>query len=197
MYEFNGLESLFHEYFHRKRCAIAVEKELGEVGDFRGKAPDDARIVEIGSEADRGRIGEYTVRHRDLKCRFYLKNGYKAVALVRGGRVVGDIWYADPADPSGTSAHPDMEWLNLPAGPEEAYTFDMFLDPKERGSGAAAYLQHQALLLLKGKGFRKAFGYFQADNIPALWVHRLLKWKEIKKVYTNRFIRRWVVEERP
>jgi GNAT superfamily N-acetyltransferase len=88
-----------------------------------------------------------------------------------------------------------MEWLNLVARPQDAYMFDMFLDPNERGNGMAAYLQHNALLLLKEKGFEKAYGYFLADNIPALWVHRLLKWDAIKKVYTKRIIRRWVIGE--
>ena len=195
LYEFNGVRSLLNEFFYQKRCAIAVEKKLGDLKPYSGKTPYDVSIVDVDSTMDKSFFRKYTVKHRNLKCEFYLKSGFKAVALKRADHVVGDLWYATGTDSSREPIHPDMEWLNLVARPKDVYTFDMFLDPKERGNGMAAYLQHNALLLLKEKGFEKAYGYYLADNIPALWVHRLLKWEAIKKVYTKRFIRRRVIEE--
>jgi len=195
LYEFNGVKSLLNEFFYRKRCAIAVEKKLVDLKPFTGKTPDDVGIVDVDSGMDKSFFRKYTVKHRNLKCECYLKSGYQAVALKRADNVVGDIWYATKTGSSQDPIHPDMEWLNLFARPKDVYTFDMFLDPNERGNGMAAYLQHSALLLLKEKGFEKAYGYYMADNIPALWVHRLLKWEAIKKVYTKRFVRRWVIEE--
>ncbi len=195
LYELHGIGSLFHEFFYRKQCAIAVVKDLRSVEDYKGKTPPDVRVVDVTSAMEKDILGKYSVKHRNLKCDFYLENGYKAVAVTRADHVVGDIWYATNTGSSPKPIHPDMEWLNLVARQKDVYMFDMFLDPKERGNGLAAYLQHNALLLLKKKGFEKAYGYFLADNIPALWVHRILKWKEIKKVYTKRFIRRWVIGE--
>lgn len=193
--ELNGLKSLLNELFFRERCAIAVEKNISELESFTGKTPHDVSIVDVNAQMDNSFLRKYTVKHRKFKCEFYLKSGYRAFAIKRADDVVGDIWYATKTNSSKGPIHPDMEWLNLVARSKDVYTFDMFLDPHERGNGMAAYLQYNALLLLKKKGFEKAYGYFMADNIPALWVHRLLKWKEIKKVYTKRFIRRWVIRE--
>lgn len=195
LYELNGLESLLNELFYLKRCAIAVEKNMSDLEPFTGKTPNDVSIVGVNSQTDNSFFRKYTVKHRKLKCESYLKSGYRAFAIKRADDVVGDIWYATKTNTSKESIHPDMEWLNLVARSKDVYMFDMFLDPNERGNGMAAYLQYNALLRLKKKGFEKSYGYFMTDNIPALWVHRLLKWKEIKKVYTKRFIRRWVIRE--
>ena len=195
LYEFNGLKTLLNEIFYRKRCAIAVEKYMGDLEPFKGKTPDDVRVVSVNSKTDKNIFLKYTVKHRKLKCESYLESGYNAFVLKRADHVLGDIWYATKTDSSREFIHPDMEWLNLVARPKDVYMFDMFLNPNERGNGMAAYLQHNALLLLKQGGFEKAYGFFMTDNIPALWVHRLLKWEEIKKVHTKRFIYRRVIGE--
>jgi hypothetical protein len=40
---------------------------------------------------------------------------------------------------------------------------------------------------LRKKGFKKAYGYFYLKNIPALWMHRTLRWRELKHVRVTRF----------
>lgn len=195
LYKSNGFKSLLNENIYWNMCAIAVEKNLKDIEPFSGKIPVNVTVLEVNSGLDIDYLREYSVKHKRLKYEFYLNSGYRAIVIKRGNDVLGDIWYATKTNSSVEPIHPDMGWLNLSAQSKDVYLFAMFLDPKERGNGMAAYLQYNALFLLKKKGFEKSYGYFTAGNIPALWVHRLLKWKEIKKVYTRRFIRRWVVGE--
>jgi GNAT superfamily N-acetyltransferase len=85
------------------------------------------------------------------------------------------------------SSHPDLQWLGINLEKNQVYSFDLFLDPQKRGDNAAAYLQSSFLEHLKEKGIRKVYGYFWSDNIPALWVHRQLKYRELNSVTVNRF----------
>ncbi len=118
----------------------------------------------------------------------YLEKGYHGIALVRGNHVSGDIWYTS-ADPHKEGAvHPDLKWLKIACGPKDAYAFDMYLHPDRRGRNSANMLQNGILHEIGKHGYTRALGYFWAENIPALWVHRTLQWSELKRVKVTRLL---------
>ena len=69
------------------------------------------------------------------------------------------------------------------------YSFDIFVVPAERGNNLSASLQNSAMYSLRDKGYLKAYGYYWADNIPAVWNTRVInKWRELKTLRLNRFL---------
>jgi GNAT superfamily N-acetyltransferase len=122
-----------------------------------------------------------------LKAGCNLKDGLRGYALVKDDLIVGDIWCACPIKADEKVCHPDMDWLGIDGQAGEVYIFDMYIDPRERGNSLAAPFQKAALYALKADGYTKAYGYYWTDYLPALWMHRLLKWKERGRVQVWRF----------
>jgi len=185
---FNGVAYLLREIVYRNREAILVEKDLSMV-----KSPDDAlhqanvHIEEITRPAIASHTLQFPIKNRFLKAMHYLDKGYGGFALVSGNEVLGDIWYAAAPTSQDGTLPPDVKWLGIQCDDNYAYTFDMYLNPVKRGGALASLLQIGSLHELKKKGFSRAFGYFWSNNIPALWVHRMLKWSERAKIKVSRF----------
>lgn len=185
---FNGIAYLLHEIVYRNREAILVEKDLSSV-----ILPEDAlrqanvQIEEITQTVIANHALKFPVKNRLLKAIHYLDKGYAGFALVSGNEVLGDIWYAAAPTAQGGALPPDVKWLGIRCDDNYAYTFDMYLNPRKRGGNMAPLLQLGLLNELKKKGFSRAFGYFWSNNIPALWVHRMLKWREHAKIKVTRF----------
>jgi len=47
-------------------------------------------------------------------------------------------------------------------------------------------LHGSALKALKDKGYERVYGYCTADNLPALWVHRIMGYKELGRLKMHR-----------
>lgn len=184
-----SIHSLLRETIYLNREAVPVEIELDQlrpVADFA--RPNDEEVVELTQELLQNRQLAYPLQSRQLKTLTYLKRGYRGYALVKGNKVYGDIWCADSSAGNDGYKHPDELWLGVKCAPEEVYTFDMFVDPANRGGNLAAALQNGALHLLKRQGYTKAYGFFWSDNVPALWVHRTLRWRELNRVRATRLL---------
>ena len=184
-----GWKSLLRDILYLNRVAVPVEIELDSLRpltDFT--RPADESVVEVTAELMKNRRLQYPVESRYLKAQGYLEKGYRGFALVKGDTVAGDIWCSDSRRAKGACNHPDELWLGIRCRPGEAYTFDMFVDPTHRGGNLAAALQNGALHLLKKRGITKAYGFFWADNVPALWVHRTLRWCELERVKATRLV---------
>lgn len=168
---------------------VPVERDLASapaVDELLRKA--NAQLIHITP----GNCGEhpvtYAVASRRHKARKYLGRGYSCFALVREGEVLGDIWHARPGASREELAHYDFDVLGISPGPKDVYLFDMFLDPKHRGEALAMPLMGGALHGLGQEGWAKGYGFFKGDNIPALWVHRVLKYKELPRVRVRRIL---------
>ncbi|QXE89463.1 GNAT family N-acetyltransferase [Geomonas subterranea] len=184
-----GWRTLLRDVFYLNRVAVPVEialDSLRPVTDF--KRPPDESVLELSTELLAQRRLVYRFQSRYLKALNYLGQGYRGFALVKGETVAGDIWCADRRQETRATAHPDELWLGIQCAPGEAYTFDMFVDPAHRGGNLAAALQNGTLHLLRKRGITKAYGYFWADNLPALWVHRTLRWRELQRVRASRVL---------
>jgi GNAT superfamily N-acetyltransferase len=130
----------------------------------------------------------YLDHERKAKAMVYLDKGYRGVALVSGKEVIGDIWYTNVVNHTNGVVHPDLKWLKMKCGNKDAYAFDMYLHPGKRGKNLANLLQNRALHEIRENGYVRALGYYWAKNIPALWVHRTLQWKELRRVKVTRFL---------
>lgn len=184
-----GWRGLMRDIFYLNRVAVPVEiplDSLRPVTDF--SRPADEAVLELSGELLEAGSLVYRFRSRYLKALNYLGKGYRGFALVKGNTVVGDIWCADSRPGPGADNHPDEAWLGIQSRAGEAYTFDMFVDPAYRGGNVAAALQNGSLHLLRKRGVTKAYGFFWADNVPALWVHRTLRWRELKRVRATRLL---------
>jgi GNAT superfamily N-acetyltransferase len=185
----NSMRKLLHETIFFNREAIPVEMDLANlrpVSDFA--RPTSENLIEIKPEMITGRTLLYPIKSRYLKAEHYLQEGYRGFAMVAGDSVSGDIWYSPYTNAKNGWTHPDEEWLKIKCGTGELYSFDMYVNPEKRGFNLAAALQNGALHELKKQGYSKAYGFFWADNVPALWVHRTLRWKELDRVVASRFI---------
>jgi len=189
------LDSLYYflrENIYFDKVAITVEKDLEtltpvhELLEQAGAQLVSVTPETLGPTSRPQQLLVYGEAERHKKAMSYLKHGYRGVALVTDGEVAGDIWYTCQGQEPGTNIHPDLKWLRMPCGPNEAYAFDMYLPPAKRGKNFANLLQNGALHEIKNNGFARALGYYWAENIPALWVHRTLKWKERKQVKVTR-----------
>jgi GNAT superfamily N-acetyltransferase len=78
--------------------------------------------------------------------------------------------------------------LGIACGNRDAYAFDMQIAPEFRGKNLAAPLQRALQSTLKAEGIVKVYGYYWDDNLPALWMHRILKFRELPKRRVSRFL---------
>lgn len=126
-------------------------------------------------------------KSRHLKAKYYLRHGFRGYGLIKGSLVVGYIWFACPASLEEKIRHPDLKWLRIENEAGAAYAFDMHIAPEYRGHGLSTAFQKAALYVLKKDGLGKVYGFYWTDFIPSLWMHRLLKWKELGKKRVWRF----------
>jgi hypothetical protein len=92
-----GLSQYFRERVYVQRKAIAVRKDLAEArftADLFERG--DVRFIEVTPENSFERHGGYVDESRKLKALYYLEQGYRGYALVRGRNIIGDIWYFAP-----------------------------------------------------------------------------------------------------
>ena len=125
---------------------------------------------------------------RKLKVAHNTQSGYYAYAVVSNGEVIGDIWCATPKSVSTDPIHPDLPWLGITCGKNDAYMFDMYVIPGSRGKVITSYLLGGALNHLKKDGFDKVYGFYEKSNLPALWTHRMFGYTELGKRKSFRFL---------
>jgi len=193
IYEFirsNGWSPFLQEVIYVNRKAILVEKELPEVNDSTDFLQrSNVKFIEITPETFANNNYQYPFKNRYLKAVHYLGKGYRGHAIVRENKIIGDIWYFASGKSEHVSDHPDIKWLGIKWSQDYIYSFDIFVVPDERGNNLAATLQNSAMYSLRDKGYLKAYAYYWADNIPAIWNTRVInKWRELETLRLNRFL---------
>ncbi len=198
--KFDVVYSFIRQLFFINKVAVITENDLSSL------LPIDETLKKAGVKLERitselllpesksKQPLVFTDKKRQRKAIDYLEKGYHGVGLISGNEVLGDIWYTSSFNNKKRKTHPDFKFLKIECGDKEAYAFDMLLQPGKRGHNLANILQSSVLLEIKKDGYQKAFGYYWAENIPALWVHRTLQWKELKKQKVSRFI--WMYHTR-
>jgi GNAT superfamily N-acetyltransferase len=187
-----GWKSFLREIVFLKRTAIVVEKDLSEV--VERSAPlhkANLELFEINKDTLSSGTYHFAVAHRLLKSRHYLEQGFGGFALARKNIIVGDFWYfVSEATDDPSRLHIDLRRFGFKTWRKsEVYTFDIFVAPTERKNGVSAAFQNNAMLFLRSKGYTKAYGFYLADNIPAMWCTRITnKWKELRVASVSRFL---------
>jgi GNAT superfamily N-acetyltransferase len=125
---------------------------------------------------------------RRLKVGHNTQSGFYAFAVVSNGEIIGDIWCATPREVKTEPIHSDLPWLGITCGKNDAYMFDMYVVPDSRGKVVTSYLLGGALAHLKQAGFDKVYGFYEKNNLPALWTHRLFGYSELGKRKSFRFL---------
>lgn len=145
-------------------------------------------LVELSENILPGFYYSNRFKIRFLKAQRKFKRGFKGLALVSNGSVIGDIWYITWETTHHPRLHEHTDLLFLNPGEKDVYMYDMFIDPQERGRNLSTALMGLALYHLRQHGYKNAFGSFYVNNIPALWTHRMLKFTELEHVFFSRYL---------
>lgn len=185
-----GPSSVMKKTCFMNKDIVPAEKNLSllPVLKFSPKT-SELRFVDLDLDFFRETELKFALKHRHLRVSKNFKNGYRGFAVIKGGEIVGDIWYCTSEGAGPRFRHPDLEWLEwvgIKLGKSDVYLFEMFVKTQERGGGLVNFMLWSALNALRNRGFKRAYGYFAADNIPALWVHRTLGYKELERIKISR-----------
>ena len=187
-----GPSSVLKKVFFLNKEIIPAEKDLALLPALKQSPKTEAiTFVEISPGAFDGLRSMYASKNRQVRVSKNFKKGYRGFAVIKGEEIVGDIWYCIKAETGSTFRHPDLkwlEWVGIQLGERDVYLFEMYVKSQERGGGLVNFMLWNALNGLKNKGFKRAYGYCTADNIPALWVHRILGYKELKRIKMHRVL---------
>lgn len=175
-----GILPAFKKLILWKREIIPVVKELGTLKRIDNKGFKRWELYEITKDNYEQDRYLHSIKSRKYKMKKYLNDGCKAFVVTNGNEIAGDVWYTT-AKISNNNFH-DLKWLNLCLKENEAYMFDMFVSPEQREHHVNDFLVNRSLIALKQKGFKRIYGYYDSDNIPALWFHRKHRYTELKKL---------------
>lgn len=186
-YKEHGIRATLEKFICRTTEFILVVKDLSNLKP----AKDDLsiygmRFMEISSDNLKTTALNYPVKSRYYKLSKYTKKGYKIFAILKGNELIADVCYIT-AKMSKLSPIEDLKWFKMQLKENETYMFDMFVKTGQRGSNVTNSLVNHALNALKEKAKLKVYGYYDSDNIPALWFHRMHGYKELEKIKTQQF----------
>jgi hypothetical protein len=182
-----GWRNLIRRRVFWQRTATPVEMDLSTLPAFRGLEGSDYEFIELTLGDLRAGKWFFTEPSRRFKAPGNLKKGWRGFILIKGSIVVGDIWCITPRKGENSVSHPDIEMLGIRCGERDGYAFDMLIDPAYRGKNLAVPLQRFLQSTLKMEGYERVYGFYWDDNLPALWMHRMLKFKELPKRRLSRF----------
>jgi GNAT superfamily N-acetyltransferase len=164
-----------------------VEKDIAAF-EPKGSASSSVagEIFEVSAEAGQERYLSGLRRASGslgtAKARRYFRDGYRGVAVQRDGQVVGAVWSVTRSDSTLSWVHDDLRRLRIGLSDGEAYMFDMYIEPEHRGLALSTALFRAAYGGLRSRGIVKVKGYYALDNLPALWMHRVMGYREVGRV---------------
>ena len=166
---------------------IVVEKDLSDLGETDATpSPPPADLVEVSVQGESGAYFSGLKRKRGplsgARARRYLRRGFSGVAAVRDGQVVGDVWAVTRSSTRLSFVHDDLKRFGIRLAEDEAYVFDMHIEPEHRGLALSTSLLQAAWRGLRARGVVKAKGYYAVGDLPALWMHRVLGCREVGRV---------------
>lgn len=170
------------------RIATPVEMDLTTLpSQINIKLDTEYIFIELKLADLQASKWDFPISSRRVKAMQNLKNGWRNFAIIKDSCVVGDVWCIPYHRELAHHMHPDLKMLGIRCGDGEAYAFDMLIDPTYRGKNLAVPLHRQLHLTLKNEGYRKVYGYYWDDYLPALWMHKVVKYHELPKRQVSRF----------
>lgn len=191
-----GIKQLVKRYIYFNNIWVIVEKE---VKDFRMNVSADTdsfNFIKITKDNFyKNMLSDDEAGHY-FRIQSYLKKGYQGYMLIQDSILLGYIWFS-LIDKDVKHYHPDVKYIDIDYNEPCVYMFDMFLRKSVRGKNIGSFIFGSLLQLLKNNGIVKAYGFYEAKNIPALWVHRLFKCKEMKRINVSQVIFYKIVKKEP
>jgi GNAT superfamily N-acetyltransferase len=183
-----GVRNIFRPRVFWNRLATPVVMELSTNLPLTGHLQNtDFQFVEITMEDLQAGRCSFAIPSRGIKALRNLKRGWCGFAITKDSTVVGDVWCVKPGKDGKRISHSDLKMLGIICEEGDAYAFDMFIAPEFRGKNLAVPLQKSLQATLKMEGCQRVYGNYWNDNLPALWMHRMLKFKELPKRRISRF----------
>lgn len=185
----DGVKGVLRPRVFWNRCAIPVEMDLltANLLPAGQLSNPEFRFVEITIDDLQAGKWNFAVPSRGVKAVRNLRRGYRGFVAAKDSIIVGDLWCITPRKDGKPIYHPDLRMLDIVCGAGDAYAFDMFIPSTYRGKNLAVPLQKKLQSALKTEGCPRVYGYYWEDNLPALWMHRMLKFKELPKRRVSRF----------
>ncbi len=185
----DGVKDVFRPRVFWNRRAIPVEMDLLTANLPLAGQLNNAEFQFVEITMDDLQAGKWTfaVPSRGLKALRNLKQGFRGFAVAKDSTIVGDLWCIALRKDGKAIYHPDLRMLDIVCSLGDAYAFDMFIPSTYRGKNLAVPLQKTLQTVLKMEGCQRVYGYYWEDNLPALWIHRMLKFKELPKRRVSRF----------
>jgi GNAT superfamily N-acetyltransferase len=140
------------------------------------------------SKLDSVKNYRFVNKSRYLKALSNISKGYETFVLIRDNEVIGDCWFATSLEADRVTLHPDLELFGINPVQKSAYMFDMYVKPEERGTDVTTSILKYAYNNFKDRGIEKVYTYVMAENTPAIWMVRILGFKELKKLRMRRFL---------
>ena len=184
----NGFLAACQFSLYKCEEAVPVVRNLATLRPAKEPGGVLPEILDLGPDNFFSHDLHYPLRSRRERVERCFRLGYGSFAMVRDGNVIGDLWYVSRATSGAPRLHPHLQWFGIDLGPDEVYMFDMQVDPKERGNSLTTWFLTSVLFRLRDSGYNKAYGYFAAQNVPALWVHRLIGYEEKPHFVVQRFL---------
>ncbi len=183
-----NLWNLIQKQVFWKKIATPVEMDLTTLPSQINLNQDaEYKLIELKLTDLQSAKLDFPISSRRLKAIQNLIRGWRSFAVIKDATVVGDVWCVTFQSEFARYTHPDLKMLGIRWGAGEAYAFDMLIHPTYRGKNLTAPLHKYLQLTLKNEGYKKVYGYYYNDNLPALWMHRMLKFHELPKRRVSRF----------
>jgi GNAT superfamily N-acetyltransferase len=104
----------------------------------------------------------------------FVAAGFRPLVCCVGGEPAGYVFVHDDTVPQ---PHPSLDRFGLRLRPGEVYLFNLFVHPDHRKGGVAAGFFATTLQRLRDQGFRRAYGFVEAGNVPASWMYTAHGWQ--------------------
>jgi len=172
----DGIKDMLRELIYVNRTMIVIEKDIRESRSapekgLRFMVVDSANLKELAGR------GEWRIVSH------YCSRGARCVLAYRGDDLVGYQFY------TRKNSFRDLRRIGVTMGKDEAYLFDLFVFPEQRGTDVPRIITAWTFRHLVSEGVDKIYGFYYSDNIRSLWWHRaVLKCKELKRVKANRIL---------
>jgi len=183
------LMDILHDQLWNQRIAVPVEMDLTtlRIQSDLFKELENSCFTEITLDKIQASDWCFTTPSRRHKAIRNLKRGLRGFALIKDSQVVGDIWCVIPSGDGNALQHPHLNMLGIQPKAKAVYSFDMMIAPAFRGKHLATPIQRAVHLTLKAEGYSILYAFYWQENIPAMWMHRTLKYKELPKRWISRF----------
>ena len=126
----------------------------------------------------------------------YLRTGHPGFIAFRGDAPVGYIWDAHTGIPR-EHRHPAVARHHLELDGHEVYLFDFYLLPEFRGGGNATGFLHAVCAVLREKGYRRAYGFVEADFTAARWLYSSTGWRTLDRKVGHLVLQRLLYDNHP